>query len=592
MNLPVGYYLQNGKYQILQIVGQGGFGITYKGVLFTEVKGQLGTIKTDVPISIKEYFFKDYCYRNTDTYSVNIHSETGNRLFDKFKEKLIKEAKILSDVRHPNIVSVLDVFEENNTAYIAMEFISGHSLKYMLEKKGALPEEKALKYICQIGRALHFVHEKNILHLDIKPSNILIDQNDNAYLIDFGVSKRYDVEDDKETSTTVLTLSKGFASIEQYDNEGTQTFSPCPDIYSLGATLYNLLTGKVPTESILRATRPLRSPSEFNPKIAEKTELAILKAMQIEPDSRFQSVKEMLDSLDIPPFVEKTSSGNYERLNPSDTQDETTLFYSSLPVTGKKEDNEKTLLMDEPVNKTKTGKKKKRNLILSLIGMFVLIGSFAAFLLGHDKPVPDEILTPPVISVDPKDDDPKDGEQKGGENIQLATPVQNTPAGSEIIPTQVDPTDKPGVNTDTNLTVLLTDEEINEKYAELIKHGKIKLQANDPKGAHDDFLEAWKIKESDEAKDFISDANVKMYEKEIADKLALYEEKFIFGKLKIVRKKLSNKYGAVDEKGEEIIQCIYPYVEKREEGWAFQREDGLYDIYGADGNLLQNVGTY
>lgn len=106
-----------------------------------------------------------------------------------------------------------------------------------------MPEARVLRYMRQIGEALQFVHEKNILHLDIKPSNILIDQAGKARLIDFGVSKRYDIEQ-QETSTTMLTLSKGFASIEQYDNEGTQSFSPCPDIYSLGATMYNLLTGE------------------------------------------------------------------------------------------------------------------------------------------------------------------------------------------------------------------------------------------------------------------------------------------------------------------------------------------------------------
>ena len=295
MNLPDGHLLQNGKYRLTHVVGQGGFGITYRGVWYTEVKGSLGTVKTEVPICVKEYFFKDYCYREPGSQAVKVHSETGKVLFNKFKEKLIKEAKILSEVHHPYIVNVLEVFEENNTAYIAMEYISGFSLKYMLEKNGILPEATVLKYVRQIGEALQFVHDKSILHLDIKPSNILIDKNGNARLIDFGVSKRYDIEQE-ETSTTMLTLSKGFASIEQYDNEGTQVFSPRPDIYSLGATMYNLLTGTIPTESILRAARPLRNPSEINAAISPKTEAVIIKAMQIIPADRFETVGEMLES--------------------------------------------------------------------------------------------------------------------------------------------------------------------------------------------------------------------------------------------------------------------------------------------------------
>ena len=174
MELPTGHYLQKGKYQLTETVGRGGFGITYKGVWFTEVKGSLGKVKTEVPICIKEYFFKDYCYRDEETFAVKVHSETGRALFEKFKEKLIKEAKILSDVHHPHIVNVLEVFEENDTAYIAMEYIQGYSLKYLLEKEGRLSENTVLFYTHQIAHALQFVHEKSILHLDIKPSNILL----------------------------------------------------------------------------------------------------------------------------------------------------------------------------------------------------------------------------------------------------------------------------------------------------------------------------------------------------------------------------------------------------------------------------------
>ena len=174
MNLPNGYLLQNGKYKLTQVVGQGGFGITYKGVWFTEVRGALGTIHTEVPVCIKEFYFKDYCDRDPQTYAVTVHSETGIQFFDKFREKLIKEAKILSDVHHPYIVNVLEVFEENHTAYIVMEYIAGQSLKSKLEKEGVLPEPCVLNYVRQIGEALQFVHEKHILHLDIKPSNILV----------------------------------------------------------------------------------------------------------------------------------------------------------------------------------------------------------------------------------------------------------------------------------------------------------------------------------------------------------------------------------------------------------------------------------
>lgn len=370
MNLPNGYPLQNGKYRLTHVVGQGGFGITYKGVWYTEVKGPLGTIKTEVPICVKEYFFKDYCYRDPDSFAVKVHSETGRALFEKFKEKLIKEAKILSDVHHPHIVNVLEVFEENDTAYIAMEYISGNSLKYKMDKEGIMPEARVLRYMRQIGEALQFVHEKNILHLDIKPSNILIDQAGKARLIDFGVSKRYDIEQ-QETSTTMLTLSKGFASIEQYDNEGTQSFSPCPDIYSLGATMYNLLTGKIPTESILRAARPLPSPRDLNPSISAKTEAAIIKAMEIVPADRFQSMSEMLAALDFPEVEEEEIKKDISSPEYFEEDETTILFTTRLPQSGKDEGDE-TVLNNVDIPAVPKKKKRKVTLISLLIIIFPL----------------------------------------------------------------------------------------------------------------------------------------------------------------------------------------------------------------------------
>ncbi|MDR3251101.1 MAG: serine/threonine protein kinase, partial [Tannerella sp.] len=373
--------MQGKKYQLIHTIGHGGFGITYKGVWNTVLKGGLGTMKTNVTVCIKEYFFKDYCYRDMSSYAVKVHSETGKKLFDKFKEKLIKEANILSAVHHPHIVNVLEVFEENNTAYIVMEYITGCSLKYMLDKKGPLAEKKALKYTHQIGNALDFVHDKNILHLDIKPSNILIDKGDNARLIDFGVSKRYDIEE-QETNTATLTLSKGFASIEQYDDEGTQNFSPCPDVYSLGATLYNVLTGMVPVESILRTTKPMLAPSLYNANISDKTEKAILKAMEVKPENRFRTMKEMLADLDVPPY-EFAENKLVETRKKSD-EDNTELLGGTSSAENQDDDendNEDNTVVSAGNGKQEAAKppkkksrKKRRILLTASVLLFVFFG--------------------------------------------------------------------------------------------------------------------------------------------------------------------------------------------------------------------------
>ncbi|MDR3142225.1 MAG: serine/threonine protein kinase [Tannerellaceae bacterium] len=599
MNLPTGHCLQNRKYQLLHVVGQGGFGITYKGILYTEVKGPLGKIKTEVPISIKEYFFKDYCYRIADTCAVGIHSETGRQLFDKFREKLIKEAKILSDVHHPYIVNVLDVFEENNTAYIAMEYIEGHSLKDILEKKGILPEEKVLKYIRQIGQALQFVHDKNILHLDIKPSNILIDKNDNARLIDFGVSKRYDVEN-RETSTTMLTLSKGFASIEQYDNEGTQVFSPCPDIYSLGATMYNLLTGKIPTESILRATRPLKNPSERNPAITPKTEEVVLKAMQISPADRFQTMAEMMEALDMPlPPVEDIKKGDTSR-DISDENDDDTIVLSPPEQTGGTDDEQTIVNHNPPLpEQAAEKKKKKKTWIIALICIFALIGSSVALLIGNNGPDPIEL--PPEIS--------------GNENPGTNQPVMNEllqtseiTAGQEnnhkepkpIIPSGEGNIQQPeaGIRQEENPgegdeeSPELSPEEKERLYGGLVASGKQKMNQADFAGAAEDFNKAKELKLTEEVIRLSVANEEKAEEKRIADKKSLYEEKMTFGNFKIVRKKSTGRYGAIDDKGEEKIPCRYVSVDIAGEGRAFEREDKLFDIYNTSGVLVKSDVMY
>jgi serine/threonine protein kinase len=613
MNLPNGYTLQNGKYKLTQVVGQGGFGITYSGVWFTEVKGPLGALRTEIPICVKEYFFKDYCYRDTETQAVKVHSETGRILFDKFKEKLIKEAKILSDVTHPYIVNVLEVFEENETAYIVMEYIAGCSLKYMLDKTGVLPENKALKYTRQIGEALMFVHENNILHLDIKPSNILIDKNDHARLIDFGVSKRYDLEE-QETSTTMLTLSKGFASIEQYDNEGTQVFSPCPDIYSLGATMYNLLTGKIPTESILRATKPLVNPSVLNPAISSKTEAAILKAMEIIPENRFQTAKELLDALDIPEETAEASNPLREQV---DQDDEKTQLWV---------DNEKTVLnLPNQTNKDQTNSPKKRKRIW--VGM--AIGLSAIFLLAillitqqnqaQSENMKTEATLPEIQEAGEKDvseqNDPTLMEQGTAsetvedESASVLAQTQeegNTAANRDnhqppTVPVSRSENQEQTVrpSTEPEATMLVsepTPAEIEANYSMLIASGKQKMDIFDFSGAKKDLLQARTIKRTDEVESLLTRCYQEEEEKQIADRMLLYEEKMPFGFLKIVRKKENGKpgkfYGAINNRAEEVIPCKYIGVGIAEGGRAFEREDHLFDIYNSEGVRLGEGLTY
>lgn len=287
MELKSDQMLQGGKYRIVEKIGQGGFAITYKAVWKTEITGAMGALTTDVTVAVKEFFFKDYCSRDANSSNVTITSAAGGQVFVKFKEKLKKEAAILSRLRHPNIVSVFDIFEENNTVYMVMEYVEGGSLKERIAKSGKLDEATVLRYTEQLCGAVTEIHRNNVLHLDIKPGNILIDPNNNVRLIDFGISKQYNSDTHAETSTTPVGISKGFAPPEQYT--GVSQFSPATDVYAVGATIYNMLSGSVPPESMTlleNALPPI-------PGVSGKLWDAIVEAMSPLRPQRPQSAAEL-----------------------------------------------------------------------------------------------------------------------------------------------------------------------------------------------------------------------------------------------------------------------------------------------------------
>ena len=126
----------------------------------------------------------------------------------KFRNKFIKEAQNIACLKHPHIISIYDVFEDNGTAYYVMEYLDRGSLAGMVKQRGRLTEADALRYIRQIADALSYIHERKMNHLDVKPGNILIDETDGAVLIDFGLSKRYD-DEGNQTSTTPVGISHG-----------------------------------------------------------------------------------------------------------------------------------------------------------------------------------------------------------------------------------------------------------------------------------------------------------------------------------------------------------------------------------------------
>lgn len=318
--------LCNGKYKIERVLGQGGFGITYLAKQKVSVAGALGTIDAEIEVTIKEFFMKELCNRDETSSMVTVPSTGSAELVEKFRQKFIKEAKNISKLTHPHIIKVLDVFEENGTAYYVMEYIDGGSLSDLIEKKGSLSEDETLKYTRQIASALQYIHAHNMNHLDVKPGNVLLRQNGDVVLIDFGMSKNYDMAGEQTTSSPIG-VSVGYAPIEQSRVGGLEMFSPETDIYSLGATMFKMLTGQTPPEATAVFDEGL---PELPSWVSEKTKQIIKTSMQPRKQERYQNIGDFIKMLDMEqPYV---SSVHME--NKIDTASEETVLRASVENLG------------------------------------------------------------------------------------------------------------------------------------------------------------------------------------------------------------------------------------------------------------------
>lgn len=252
----------------------------------------------DKKVAIKEFFPKDFCDRNVTTSQITLGTANTAELVSKLKVKFLKEAKNIAKLNHPNIVSIQDIFEENNTAYYLMDYIEGESLGDKIKKGGAMEETLAIKYIREVSSAIAYMHSKSMNHLEIKPANIMVRTSDDMpILIDFGTSKQYDSEGE-QTSTMAPGFTHGYAPVEQYKPGGVATFTPQTDIYALGATLYALMTGDKPPHysEILEDGLP-----ELPSTISDATKEGVEHAMEIRKNKRPASIDAFLSHfVDVP----------------------------------------------------------------------------------------------------------------------------------------------------------------------------------------------------------------------------------------------------------------------------------------------------
>ena len=231
--LPIGTLLQHGKYRVEKHLASGGFGNTYIIV----------NTGFDRKFAMKEFFLQGINQRGKDSTTVTISNEVNGSTFLSQKNKFIKEAKRIIDLHNPYIVRVHDLFEENDTAYYVMDYVEGASLNHQMKSiQAPLAESEVRRLLPQMLDALSAAHQKGILHLDIKPNNILMTAEGNIVLIDFGASKQIGIDGTENYSTsTAMCYTPGFAPSEQMDKR-FEHLGAWTDIYALGATLYNLLT--------------------------------------------------------------------------------------------------------------------------------------------------------------------------------------------------------------------------------------------------------------------------------------------------------------------------------------------------------------
>ncbi len=367
MQLQPGTYLQGDKYRIIKTLGNGGFGITY--LAEHELAGR--------NVCIKEFFPKEYYNRDDDSRNVSLGSNGSAEMMGRFKEKFIKEAKTIARLDHPNIIHIHDVFVENNTAYYVMEYIEGESLGDMVKRRGPLAEKDAVEYIRAVAAALDYIHQRRIMHLDIKPANVMLRKEDNrAILIDFGLSKQYDA-DGNQTSSTPLGISAGYAPMEQYQQGGVKEFSPETDIYSLGAALYYLVTGNVPPQAAVIVDSGIPAlPAHLSSGVRH----AIERAMEVQRRRRPHSVKEFLALLDGD--GEATILPPQQPLTP--LSDDTII---TPPVKEQPKVEPRKAEQPKPAP-TPTTPKKRSKWWLWLLLLLVTIGGAVGYMMsgGDDKP--------------------------------------------------------------------------------------------------------------------------------------------------------------------------------------------------------------
>lgn len=276
-------------YRIERVLGQGSFGITY--VANVRLKGRLGAIESTAMVAIKEFFLRDVSSRN----GLRVFSVSDSTLCSDYRRDFLREAQNLSRLDNDHIVKVLETIEENDTVYYVMEYLSGGNLDQHILSHGKLSCREALDIAIQIGEALKCMHAQHMLHLDLKPLNVMRGEDGHIVLIDFGLSKCFGADGQPESSTRIGQGTTGYAPIEQHSFKKADGFMPTLDIYALGATLFKMLTGCVPPEASVVLNEGLPVDELSSAGVPPAVIALVERAMQPLRRMRHQTVGEFVD---------------------------------------------------------------------------------------------------------------------------------------------------------------------------------------------------------------------------------------------------------------------------------------------------------
>lgn len=306
------------RYKIVEVIGVGGFGVTYKA--------KDNVLAADV--AIKEYYPVGIANRISESVNVNLFTETQRVEFSHGKIRFLKEAQDLAKFnKNSNIVSAYDFFEENNTAYMVMEYLEGCTLKEYLESKKNMDDEMMVQVTFSVMEALETIHKAGFVHRDVSPDNIFICNDLSVKLIDFGAVKP-DMRGEAKTVSVILKYA--YAPIEQYSKKSE--IGPWTDIYALGATMYKMLTGVEPDEATGRVVDDtIKEPIELRRDISENVNNVIMKAMAVKYTERYSCIADMRNAM----------------LGGS----ENTVFHNELPeknIRSDKKDRKKLIMMIIP----------------------------------------------------------------------------------------------------------------------------------------------------------------------------------------------------------------------------------------------------